>query len=155
MSQLLPQIRGKVINKIKPFENKITAIFIVWAVGVYLLSVIFLNMATYNNSALLFWGTCIIMFPVAIYIAFRQHVDDKSRWYTYAGASVLPALFLIFIGYFTCLKTIIRLFMVAFFIFLPLSQLGYSASMDHTVLKSRSFNSAKLDHVKPLIIKLD
>ncbi|WP_374951049.1 hypothetical protein [Mucilaginibacter sp.] len=92
-------------RQIKKFEVWLTVIFVTWAVTAYLLELLLVNMYTRNDSAVLFWCAVAVFLPAGVYFAIPMAAKENARWYKYIGYSVMTSLFLIFVGYFTLLKT--------------------------------------------------
>jgi hypothetical protein len=76
-----------------------------WAVLTYLLALLLLNMYTSEDSAVLFWCAVVLFLPAGIYLAIPMAARENAKWYKYVGYSVMISSFLVFIGYFTLLKT--------------------------------------------------
>jgi len=92
-------------KQINAFEIGIIAGLLIWGALVFVLELSLLNMYTSTNSALLFWCAVIIFLPAGIYLAIRVATTEQARWYKYVGYSLMASLFLIFVGYFTLIKT--------------------------------------------------
>lgn len=96
----------RVIDKlIKKYKSWLIASFLTWAALVYVLELSLLNMYTLNNSAALFWCAVVIFLPAGVYFAISMAAEENARWYKYVAYSVMTSSFLVFLGYFTLLKS--------------------------------------------------
>jgi hypothetical protein len=76
-----------------------------WVVLTYSLALLLLNMYTSEDSAVLFWCAVVVFLPAGVYLAVPIVARVDGKWYKSVGYSVMTSLFLVFIGYFTLLKT--------------------------------------------------
>ena len=89
----------------KKIEVWLIASISIWAVITYSLALLLLNMYTNEDSAVLFWCAVVVFIPAGIYFAIPMAARENAKWYKYVGYSVMTSLFLLFIGYYTLLKT--------------------------------------------------
>jgi hypothetical protein len=81
------------------------AIISIWGVLTYALALLLFNMYTSEDSAVLFWCAVVVFTPAGIYFAIPMAARENAKWYKFLGYSIMISLFLVFIGYFTLLKT--------------------------------------------------
>jgi hypothetical protein len=81
------------------------AIIGTWAVLTYALALLLFNMYTSEDSAVLFWCAVVVFTPAGIYFAIPMAARENAKWYKFLGYSIMISLFLVFMGYFTLLKT--------------------------------------------------
>jgi hypothetical protein len=90
---------------IKTWEVGMIAVFLIWIIMVYVLELSLLNMYTVVDSLMLFCCAVVIFLPAGVYLAIRITATENARWYKSVGYAIMASLFLVFMGYFTLLKT--------------------------------------------------